>query len=269
MSSTAHTLTSQRIAILTLFITGVAGANFYSLLNFWPLEANILYGPNPHKIARTIIPFGYAVNSGVIFVNWGLSLFHGANRELLVISSAMMTAGVGALAAVNASNQPLGIGMSVLGGFGVGGIIIPAAVIMTIISPDEVIATVSALNLSIRFIGGSIGYAIYYNIFQNKVTGVLPTNVATAAVGAGLSPAEIPALLGALLTKNQTAILSIPGISPNIVLASEGAVQDSYVSGFRKVYLVSIAFGGAAVLASLFLGNIRKYMVGRVAVDIH
>lgn len=112
---------SQRISVLTLFITGVAGANFYSLLNFWPLEAQILYGPDPHRVARTIIPFGYAVASGVIFVNLGLSYFHGANRELLVISSAMMTAGVGALAAVNAGNQGLGIGMSVLGGFGVGG----------------------------------------------------------------------------------------------------------------------------------------------------
>jgi hypothetical protein len=106
---------------LTLFITGVAGANFYSLLNFWPLEAQTLYGPDPHRVARTIIPFGYAVASGVIFVNIGLSWLHGANRELLVISSAMMTAGVGALAAVNTGNQGLGIGVSVLGGFGVGG----------------------------------------------------------------------------------------------------------------------------------------------------
>ena len=126
-----------------MFITGVAGANFYSLLNFWPLEAQTLFGPNPHRVARTIIPFGYAVASGVIFIDWGLSFFHGANRELLVICSAMMTAGVGALAAVNTGNQGLGIGMSVLGGFGVGGylmccpwlimnrIIIPAAVILT------------------------------------------------------------------------------------------------------------------------------------------
>jgi len=141
-----HTFTYvQRISVLTLFITGVAGANFYSLLNFWPLEAQILYGVgDPHRVARTIIPFGYAVASGVIFVNLGLSYFRGANRELLIISSAMMTAGVGALAAVNTGNQGLGIGMSVLGGFGVGGylrftflrlntyrIIIPAAVILT------------------------------------------------------------------------------------------------------------------------------------------
>ena len=106
---------------MTLFITAVAGANIYSLINFWPLEGQILFSPDPHRIARTIIPFGYGVASGVTFIDYRLSFFHGANRELLVISSALMTAGIAALAAVNTGNQGFGIGMSVLGGFGVGG----------------------------------------------------------------------------------------------------------------------------------------------------
>ena len=71
------------------------------------------------------------------------------------------------------------------------------------------------------------------------------------------------------MAQNTTAIAEVPGISPAILLAAEVAFQDSYVQGFRRVYLVSIAFGGAAVLASLFLGDIRKFMVSRVAVDIH
>jgi hypothetical protein len=254
---------------LTLFITGVAGANFYSLLNFWPLECQTFFGPSAHRIARTVIPFGYSVASGVIFVNWGLSLFRGANRELLVLSSCMMTAGVGALAAVTPARRALGIGVSVLGGFGVGGIIIPAAVIWTIISPDEIIATVAAINLSVRFIGGSIGYAIYFNIFENRITAVLPGLVEAATVAAGLNPAELPALIGDLVAQNTTAIEAIPGITPLIIEAAQGAVAEAYVLGFRKVYLVSIAFGGAAIIASLFLGDIKKYMVHRVAVDIH
>jgi Fungal trichothecene efflux pump (TRI12) len=254
---------------LTLLITALAGANLYPFLNFWPLEAQVLFGPNPHEIARTIIPFGYAAASGVIFVNWGLSIFHGANRELLVISSCLMTAGVGALAAVNTGNRGLGVGMSVLGGFGLEGIIIPAAVILTIISPDEVIATVAAINLSVRFIGGSVGYAVYFNIFQNKLTEVLPTSVGLAAAQAGLPLGEIPELVMALVAQNTTAISQIPAISPAILLPPESAVKNSYVEGFRKVCLVSIAFGGAGIIASVFLGDIKKYMVGRVAVDIH
>jgi Fungal trichothecene efflux pump (TRI12) len=181
----------------------------------------------------------------------------------------MMTAGIGALAVVTPERRAVGIGLSVLGGFGVGGIIIPAAVILTIISPDEVIATVTAINLSVRLIGGSIGYAIYFNVFQNKLADVLPTMVGEAAVGAGLPLAEVPALVLDIVNQNTTAIAELPGISPLILLAVEAAVDNAYVQAFRRVYLVSISFGGAAVIASLFLGDIRKYMVDRVAVDIH
>ena len=257
------------MSILTLFITAVAGANFYSLLNFWPLECQQLYGPDPHAVARTVVAFGYAVALGVIIVNWGLSIFRGANRELLVVSSCLMTAGVGGLAAVNQNNPSLGIGMSFLGGLGVGGIIVPAAVILTIISPDEVIATVTAITLSIRLIGGSIGYAIYFNVFENKLHEVLPTTVGIAVAKAGLPITQIPAFITALVAQNFTALGQIKGITPTILLVAADAVKDSYVEGFKMIYLVSIAFGGAAIVASVFLGDIRKYMVDRVAVDIH
>lgn len=252
-----------------MFITAVAGANFYSLLNFWPLECQTLYGPDPHAVARTVVAFGYAVALGVIIVNWGLSLLRGANRELLVISSCMMTAGVGALATVNKNNPSLGIGMSFLGGFGVGGIIVPAAVILTIVSPDEVIATITALTLSVRLIGGSVGYAVYFNVFENKLTAVIPPLVGTAVLKAGLPVNQLTPFLIALVAKNNTALAEIHGITPTILVAAQDAAIEAYVLGFRQIYLVSIAFGGAAIIASFFLGDIRKYMVDRVAVDIH
>lgn len=253
---------------MTLFITALAGANFYSLLNFWPLECQVLYGPDPHAIARTVVAFGYAVALGVIIVDYCLSLFRGMNRELLLISSVLMTAGVGAMAAVNQTNPSLGIGMSFLGGFGVGGIIVPAAIILTIVSPDEVIATITAITLSVRLIGGSIGYAIYFNVFQNKLVAVFPPIVGTAVIQAGLPVAELEPFLEALANKNTTEIALLHGITPKILLAAQAAVDVAYVQAFRQIYFVSIAFGGAAILASVFLGDIRKYMVDRVAVNI-
>jgi len=239
------------------------------MLNFWPLECQQFFGPDPHEIARTVIAFGFSVATGVILVSWGLSLFRGANRELLIISSVFMTAGVGGLAAVTPATPSLGIGLSFLGGLGVGGIIVPAAVILTIICPDEVIATVTAITLSIRLIGGSIGYAIYFNVLQNKLTAILPATVGIAAIKAGLPPSELTAFVTDLVAKNATAIAGLKGVTPAVLQAAEAAVNASYVQGFKLIYLVSIAFGGAAIIASLFLGDIRKYMVDRVAVDIH
>lgn len=58
----------------------------------------------------------------------------------------------------------------IIAGFGIGGIVVPASIITTIICPDDLIATIAALTLSIRVIGGAIGYAVYYNVFVNKFT---------------------------------------------------------------------------------------------------
>jgi len=54
-----------------------------------------------------------------------------------------------------------------------------------------------------------------------------------------------------------------------VIGAATEAVKGSYVEGFRLVYLVGLVFGGSAVIACLFLGDIKRFMVDRVAVDIH
>jgi hypothetical protein len=136
--------------------------------------------------------------------------------------------------------------------------------VLTTVCPDEVIATITAATVSIRVVGSSIGFAVYFNVLQNKLTSILPVNVGTAVAQAGLPPAQIPTFLEAFL--GQTG--SLAGYAPAVLLAATNALKDSYVEAFRMVYLVSIAFGASAIIACLFLGDIKKFMVDRVAVDI-
>jgi hypothetical protein len=72
---------------LTLFVTALSGANYFSLAAFWPLECQQLYGPDAMKVALDVMPFLFSITLGIILVNWGLTAFRGANRELLTISS--------------------------------------------------------------------------------------------------------------------------------------------------------------------------------------
>jgi Fungal trichothecene efflux pump (TRI12) len=185
---------------------------------------------------------------------------------LLALSSAMMTAGIGALACVTQYTPGLGQGLSFLGGLGTGGIIQPAVTILTIISPDEVIATITAITISTRLVGASIGYSVYFNTLQKTLATSIPEKVGTAVVKAGLPPGEIALFMGALLGGNSTML---GGYALNVVAAAQEAMIDSYTEAFRLVYLVSIPFGVCAVIACLFLGDIKKYMSDRVAVDIH
>jgi len=163
----------------------------------------------------------------------------------------------------------LAIGLSFIGMLGNGALYVPPIIALMIITSDEVIGTVVGLALAIRFLAGQAGYALLYNILMNKLTAVIPTIVGGAVAQAGLPLTEIPEFIGALLAQNTTAILSVPGVTPAIIGDAIQAVDASYVQGFRLVYLVSIGFGGATIISCLFLGNIRKYMTERVAVDIH
>jgi hypothetical protein len=110
----------------------------------------------------------------------------------------MMTAGVGGLAAVTQKTPHLGTGLSVLAGLGVGGLVQPAVTMLTIVSPDEVIGTISAATMSIRLIGPTIGYSVYFNVLRNKLN-YLFTNISLGVAHAGLPQDEINDFVTSLL----------------------------------------------------------------------
>ncbi|RYN26926.1 hypothetical protein AA0113_g7413 [Alternaria arborescens] len=262
-----------RILGLTLVITFISGANFFSILMFWPTQAFNVYGHDPIGVGLRGLPVGFSILAGACIVLWLLSMLRGHNKELLIASSILMTAGCGALAVGRVDNLATLWGLLVLAGLGIGGIVVPASIISTIICPDDLIATVAALTLAIRVIGGSIGYCVYYNVFISKfvpaathyIGGVMVTQLnitspeiigeAITITGASLLPAlqELPGIKG------------VPGAYEMVVYAG----QLAYAEAYKYVYYVSIAFGGVSIIAACFLGDISKYMDDHVAVVMH
>jgi hypothetical protein len=261
-----------RVLALTLVITFISGANFFSVLLFWPTQAFNVYGHDPVGVGLRGMPIGFSILAGACIVLWLLSVFRGNNRALMVVSSCMMTAGCGALAAARLDNLNAVYGILVVAGLGIGGIVVPASIITTIICPDDLIATIAALTLAIRVIGGAIGYTTYYNVFYNKFVPILTKNIIIASVENGIFNAtvirDIAELTGASLIQD---ILFLPGVDGNLTKwnALVLAGQESYAAAYPFVYYSSIAFGAVAILASLCLGDISKYMDNHVAVVIH
>jgi len=250
---------------LTLLIIGLAGASL-ATVNLLSFQFTTLFGSNPAYVSRLLLASGFSVWAGIILGNWSLDYFGGANREILSASAFIMAVGFGTLATVTENTPALAVGLSFLGGFGAGGIVQPATTMLTIISSDELIGTIIAIALSVRIVGESIGFTIYDNVLTNKLADILPVNVGDAAITAGLPYNQITTFLGTYFSTNSSALAQY---SPLILQAAQEATTTSYVVGFRLIYLISIAFGGSAVVGSLFLGDIRKHMVNRVAVDIH
>ncbi|KAA8569416.1 hypothetical protein EYC84_001054 [Monilinia fructicola] len=118
-----------RILALTLVITFISGANFFSVLLFWPTQAFNVYGHDPIGVGIRGLPIGFSILVGACVVLWLLSVFRGGNRMLMIISSCMMTAGCGALAAADLNNINAVYGILVVAGLGIGGIVVPASII--------------------------------------------------------------------------------------------------------------------------------------------
>lgn len=87
------------------------------------------------------------------------------------------------------------------------------------------------------------------------ITNPLLIKEAIELTGASLLPQlkEIPGIAG------------VPGAYEAVVLAG----QVAYAEAYKYVYYVSIAFGAVSIVASVFLGNINKYMDDHVAVVMH
>jgi hypothetical protein len=261
-----------RILVLTLIITFISGANFFSVLLFWPTQAFNVYGHDPVGVGIRGLPIGFCILIGACICLWLLSVFRGGNKWLMIISSCMMTAGCGALASARIDNLHAVYGILVVAGLGIGGIVVPASIITTIICPDDLIATVAALTLAIRVIGGAIGYTTYYNIFYNKFVPILTKKILTAAVDHQIYNVtvitQIAELTGASLIDD---FKYLPGVDGNVTIwnALVLAGQQAYAEAYPYVYYSSIAFGAVSIIAALFLGDISKYMDDHVAVVIH
>ncbi|KAF3913350.1 hypothetical protein ABW20_dc0104983 [Dactylellina cionopaga] len=262
---------APRILSLTLIITAISGANFFSVIMFWPTQAFNVYGHDPVGVGIRGLPVGFSILAGAVIVLWLLSVFSGRNRELMIASSVIMTAGCASLACATPDNLNKLYGLLVLAGLGIGGIVVPASIITTIICPEELIATIAALTLAIRVLGGAVGYTIYYNVFIEKF---VPN--ATKYIGFTMYSMNIttPALIEEAIVLTGASLLQgikqIPGVDSEakydaIVAAGQLAFAESY----KYVYYTSIAFGCISIIASIFLGDIKKYMTDRVAVIIH
>lgn len=85
---------SPRILLCTLIITFISGANFFAVLLFWPTQSFNVYGHNPSGVGVRGLPVAFGILVGAVIVLWLLSVLKGHNRELMVASSILMTAGM-------------------------------------------------------------------------------------------------------------------------------------------------------------------------------
>lgn len=153
--------------------------------------------------------------------------------------------------------------------FGIGGVLVPNQVIITIITPDDLIASVTALTVGLRAEGQVIGLAIFYNRFLHQVTVNALEKVVPAVVSAGIYYITV-------ITDMMTALTVVPysqyaQLIPqlhnetNYELVKEATVQ-CFSQSLKSVYYITIAFGATACIAAALVGDLSKYLDNHIAV---
>lgn len=231
----------QRVVGLSFAVAFVAGMNFFSLLNFWPLTISTVWPYDPILIGWRGMSAGFSTAIGAIFWNALLSTFPGDCKWILFAAAGMLTAFGGSLAVMTPDNIVTTIALCTCAAFGLGGVIVPAATVAMIAAPDALITTCAALSLSVRAVGGSIGYSIYYSIFHKKLVELGPAKVAEYAVGAGLSLKDVEAFVTTFFS-DISNIATAPGFTPEILAAAGLGQQWAYAYALHYVWYVLTLF---------------------------
>lgn len=79
---------------LTLLITWISGANFISVILFWPTQSFNQFGHDPVGVGLRSLPVGYGILAGACITLCLLSYMKGQIKALMIGSSVLMTAGM-------------------------------------------------------------------------------------------------------------------------------------------------------------------------------
>lgn len=152
---------------------------------------------------------------------------------------------------------------------GVGGVLIPNQVIITVITPDDLIGSVTALTVGLRSQAQVIGLSLFYSRLVTEVTKNALKDIVPPILAAGVYDAKVIIALVTSLTAVpfKDYVVRIPQLADPVHFAAvqEAAIQ-CFSQSFKSVYFITIAFGIPACIAASMMGDVSKFMDNHVAV---
>jgi len=264
---------NTKVFVLTLVITAVAGANFFSILILGPKFITEVFQFGPTHAGLLVLAQTAGTLFGAGFFSYTITRFQGSIRPQMILSCAMMMVGFGVLSIVTPSRDILAGFMIAIAAVGIGGIIIPASVITQLCTPDEYLGTVTALTFVARVLGGAIGFTVYYYILNDRMLHIFgdlsnpdSLSVISVLLGLGYDTAGITSFLTRFAINDTKYLLAQPKITQAVVDHLQDLARPLWAAGFKDVWLTTLAFSGIGLICSCFLGDVKKYMTNHRSV---
>lgn len=254
---------------------GVQCLRLVNTLSSTPDSSNVNIGEDPIQVGVRALPIGFGIILGAVICLILIPITNGRVKALMIFFTALMTAGTGAMSVSTPDNLNTMYAILTVAAIGVGGVLIPSSIIAQIACPDELIATITAITLSIRYIGGAIGFAVYANLFFRKFTEYATQTVAIDGIimNGIVAPTNITLvthLVELVGNARYEEMKDIIAHDPNVLRKDAfeliiSAAQKAFALAYRWPYWVSIAFGSACFILSFLMGDIGSLLTEEIA----
>ncbi|CAN9083228.1 unnamed protein product [Alternaria alternata] len=252
-------------------ISATYGIINIALFVMWPQQVVYIFGSTVSSWEETAwlsTTAAFGLWGGIVILG-PLMSWIGHIRYQILISSIWMTAFLGAMASITVEDKARAIAFSFLAGWTIGwGEVIAAIVVQYVVSDQDLGVAFSVISAS-RTIFGSIFTAAFIAVYTNKVPGYLTSIVPQRVLEDGLPASSLSALMTAAATANQTALLEIDGMTPELLHTTNIAVSDAYSKSYAYVYYFAVAIGGLAIIASLCMRDFDEYLTGHVSRQLY
>lgn len=180
----------------------------------------------------------------------------------------LFTAGIVGFATIEPGDSTNALIFSGLAGIGFGGPLVLIISAVQLAVPHHLICTATAVAISARGIAAAVFTAALTAALDSEESSLIPQDVGSAVVQAGLPSTSVDAFIAALTTQNTTAIAAIPGITPAVVEAGLTAFKQAMADSIRVVWEIAAPFGAVAVIACIFLGSLKRLMDFKVEAPV-
>ncbi|KAL5325517.1 hypothetical protein ACEPPN_006644 [Leptodophora sp. 'Broadleaf-Isolate-01'] len=267
----------KRLFFVICFLCLTSGVNFIPVVVFWVIQVYTVYGASFHEAGIWLLPIGFCIAGGAIISAGLMTVFRTKIQWILLFFCVIQTAGLGSMAAIDPENINTAWAPLIIGLIGVGGVLLPSQVVFSIISPETLIGTSIALSIVVRAIGQVVGVSMFYNLFHKHIEDRALGNLTiftlpaiTHGFNPGLHPIEATTELITTLTAGPFSEYARNfNITDAVDIAAiQQAGHELYKTAYPELYLVSIAFGGAAIISCFFLHGIADFINENVAVHL-
>ncbi|CZR65192.1 related to trichothecene efflux pump [Phialocephala subalpina] len=255
-----------------MFVIFAAGINYVGIVVFWPIESISVYGSNRYETGINTLPIGLGILGGAILSAVLIGIFQKRVTFIMTFFCVMQTVSAACLVVVNPHDVRSAITPIVLSLIGTGGVLIPNQVIITVITPDDLIASVTALTVGLRAQAQVLGLAIFYNRLVYQVTRHAYKTIVPALIISGVYDIDTITnfITGLTAVPYKDLASTIPGLvgtanAANYELTAK-AVLECFSEAIKWVWYITIPFGVCACVVAAFMGDVSQYMDEHVAV---